>query len=278
MKPVESLDNEKRDELSDRQFTAEWERWHLAREERLASPLGFLAITGLHWLRGEPERFNDAPGVWSATGDGVDVELGDGEVLTIDDNFVTGRYHFDDVDEHGTWAHCGDTVIEVALRDGQFMIRPRDPHHDVRARYTGTPTYAANREWAVPGIFLPYEKPRTITVGASIEGLEHVFQSSGDVAFELSGQELRLIAFDEEETGELSFIFSDLTSGVTTYPACRFLTVSAAREDGRVNMDFNRATNPMCAYTEFATCPLPPAGNRLPVSVEAGEKVPASSH
>jgi len=115
-------------------------------------------------------------------------------------------------------------------------------------------------------------------VGASIDGLEHVFQSSGEVEFELSGQKLRLIAFDEEETDELSFIFSDVTSGVTTYPACRFLTVNGALEDGRVDMDFNRATNPVCAYTDFATCPLPPAGNRLPVRVEAGEKMPLNSH
>jgi hypothetical protein len=69
-----------------------------------------------------------------------------------------------------------------------------------------------------------------------------------------------------------------MTSGVTTYPACRFLTVNAARKDGRVDMDFNRATNPMCAYTEFATCPLPPARNRLPVRVEAGEMIPINSH
>jgi uncharacterized protein (DUF1684 family) len=275
---VESLDDARRNGVNDPQFVAEWESWHQAREERLSSPDGFLAITGLHWLRADPERFNDAPGAWSSSGGGVDVELGEDEVLLIDDNLISGRYHFDDVDEHGTWAHFGETLIEVALRDGQFMIRPRDPRHDVRARYTGTPTYAASREWAVPGIFLPYEEPRAITVGASIEGLEHVFQSSGDVAFELSGRDLRLVAFDEEETDELSFIFSDLTSGVTTYPACRFLTVSAAGEDGQVIMDFNRATNPMCAYTEFATCPLPPAGNRLPVSVEAGEKVPPTSH
>jgi uncharacterized protein (DUF1684 family) len=216
--------------------------------------------------------------MWSCTGGGVDVELGDDEALTIDDGQVTGRYRFDDVDERGTWAHFGDASIEIALRDGRFMIRPRDSNYEVRTRYTGTPTYAPHREWAVPGVFNPYERARPITVDASVEGLEHVFQSSGDVEFELSGQRLRLIAFDEEDTGELSFIFSDLTSGVSTYPACRFLTVGAPEEDGRVNMDFNRATNPMCAYTAFATCPLPPAGNRLPVAVEAGEKLPPASH
>jgi uncharacterized protein (DUF1684 family) len=260
-----------RDEVD---FVAEWQRWHEAREQRLASPHGFLAITGLHWLTRAPQRFSDAPGEWSSADFGVDVELGADEALTIDDRLVTGHHHFDDVDEHGTWAHSGDVAIEVALRNGQFMVRPRSPHHDVRTHYTGTPTYPATSEWVVPGRFVPYVEPQSVTVGASIDGLEHVFQSSGEVAFELSGLHLRLIAFDEDETDELSFIFSDLTSGVSTYPACRFLTVNAPREDGHVTVDFNRATNPMCAYTNFATCPLPPAENRLPVHVEAGEKMP----
>jgi len=79
-----------------------------------------------------------------------------------------------------------------------------------------------------------------------------------------------------EQSDELSFIFTDLTSGVTTYPACRFLTVVGPRENGRVDLDFNRATNPACAYTDFATCPLPPPGNHLSVRVEAGEKMPLS--
>jgi len=266
------------DEQSETDFVEEWEQWHRAREDRLASPHGFLAITGLHWLGGDPERFHDAPGAWSSTNDGVDVELADGEELVIDDGLVTGHHRFHSLDEHGTWAHHGDVVIEVALRDGRCMIRPRDPNNEVRTNYSGTPAYPASTRWVVPGEFVPYDTPQSVTVGASIDGLEHVFSSSGEVEFELSGMTLRLIAFDEEETDELSFIFSDVTSGVTTYPACRFLTVSAAREDGRVDMDFNRATNPMCAYTEFATCPLPPAGNRLPVRVEAGEKIPINSH
>lgn len=259
-------------------FAAEWERWHRAREERLASPLGFLAITGLHWLGSEPERYPDAPGAWSSSANGVQVDLADDEELVIDDVPVRGRYDFDDVDAHGTWARHGDVVIEVARRDGVFMIRPRNPNNAVRVNYTGTPTYRPSADWIVPGQFLPYDRPRPVTVGASVDGLEHVFQSSGEVEFELSGQSHRLIAFDEEATDELSFIFSDLTSGVTTYGACRFLTVNAASGDGRVSMDFNRATNPICAYIEFATCPLPPAGNHLAVRVEAGEKLPLNSH
>jgi hypothetical protein len=255
-------------------FMAEWRRWHDDHEQRRASPHGFLAITGLHWLSDEPERFDDAPGAWSTTGDGVVVQLGDAEELEIDEGRVTGHYHFDNVDETGTRAGFGDAIVEVAHRDGSFMIRPRDPNHEVRRRYSGTPTYAASTEWVAIGTLVPYDEPRTINVGASVEGLTHVYSSPGEIEFELAGQRLRLIAFNGEESDELFIVFTDLTSGTTSYAACRFLGVDAPGSDDRVTLDFNRATNPPCAYTNFATCPLPPLGNDLPVRVEAGEKAP----
>jgi uncharacterized protein len=87
---------------------------------------------------------------------------------------------------------------------------------------------------------------------------------------------LRLTTFNGHRPGRLSILFTDATSGVTTYPANRSLQVDAPAADGTVTLDFNRATNLPCAYTEFATCPLPPAENRLPVAVEAGEKDPRS--
>ena len=259
-------------------FVTEWEHWHHDHERQLASPHGFLAISGLHWLGLEPERFDDVPGVWRRDAKGVEVLLGDGEERVVEGSRVTGHYHFNNVDEHGQRASFGDAMVEVAQRDGDFMIRPRHPDHENRTRYVGTPTYPASTEWVARGTFLPYDEPHSVTVGASVEGLAHVFESSGEVEFELLGQTLRLIAFNEEQSDELSFIFTDLTSGVTTYPACRFLTVVGPRENGRVDLDFNRATNPACAYTDFATCPLPPPGNHLSVRVEAGETMPLESH
>jgi uncharacterized protein (DUF1684 family) len=262
------------DGIEDSEFIAEWRRWHHDHEQQRAGPHGFLAITGLHWLSDEPVRFDDVPGEWSSTVDGVDVQLGDAEELEIDERRVSGHHHFDDVDEFGTRARFGDAIVEVAHRDGIFMIRPRDPNHEVRRRYTGTPTYAASTEWVAVGALVPYDEPRPINVGASVEGLTHVYTSPGEIEFELAGQRLHLIAFNGEESDDLFIVFTDLTSGTTSYSACRFLSVDAPGSDGRVTLDFNRATNPPCAYTNFATCPLPPHGNDLPVRVEAGEKVP----
>ena len=95
-----------------------------------------------------------------------------------------------------------------------------------------------------------------------------MYAAPGEIEFTVDGQALRLIAFNGYKPGSLHILFTDATSGVTTYPANRSLAVAAPGPDGAVTLDFNRAVNLPCAYTEFATCPLPPAGNRLPVAVE----------
>jgi uncharacterized protein len=94
------------------------------------------------------------------------------------------------------------------------------------------------------------------------------------VEFELAGRSLALTAFNGKDPGSLFVLFTDATSGVTTYAANRSLALGVPDADGRVVLDFNRAVNLPCAYTDFATCPLPPAENRLPVAIEAGEQIP----
>jgi uncharacterized protein (DUF1684 family) len=126
----------------------------------------------------------------------------------------------------------------------------------------------------IRGHYRPFDTPRDVTVGSVVEGLQHVYAASGAVEFEVDGRPLALTAFNGLTPGSLHILFTDATSGVTTYPANRSLQVAAPDSGGRVILDFNRATNLPCAYTGFATCPLPPAENRLPVAVEAGEQIP----
>jgi uncharacterized protein len=101
-----------------------------------------------------------------------------------------------------------------------------------------------------------------------------VYDAPGRIEFELDGKPLALTVFGNEHGGGLIALFVDVTSGVTTYGANRSLHLDAPDADGHVTIDFNRATNLPCAYTDLATCPLPPAENRLPVAVEAGERIP----
>ncbi|MET8979551.1 DUF1684 domain-containing protein [Streptomyces sp. NPDC004539] len=256
-------------------FVAEWEEWHRRREETLTGPHGFLAITSLRWLSPEPERFEDAPGAWSSGDEGVVVELADGEELVLDGTVLTGRHSFGSIPERASlYVRAGDTVLEIAKRGGSDLLRPRHPDNPLRVNHRETPAYAPDPDWAVPGRFVPYDTPREVTVGAAVEGLEHVYDSPGQVEFELAGAVHRLTAFNGPTPGSLMVLFTDETSGVTTYAANRSLQIAAPDARGAVTVDFNRAGNMPCAYTDQATCPLPPRENRLPVAVEAGEKLP----
>jgi hypothetical protein len=258
-------------------FHDQWAAWHAAHETRRADAHGFLAITGLSWLDEQPQQISGVPGAWSTGPDGPVVELAPGEQLVVDGDPVTGRYAFGPIPERGgRTATAGDVAIEVARRGGNDIVRPRDPAYGPRLSYTGTPTYAPDLRWHVTGRYVPFDAPRPTTVGAAVEGLEHVYDAPGSIEFSLDGQSLSLTAFEGPTPGSLSVLFTDATSGVTTYAANRALLVDPPGPDGTVTLDFNRATNLPCAYTEFATCPLPPAENRLAVAVEAGEQIPVA--
>ena len=256
-------------------FAAEWERWHKQHEDRLAAPDGFLAITSINWLSESPARFSDAPGAWAADDSGVWVVLDDGEELQLDGAVIRGRHHFGRIPERGG-VFPGDAsgVYEVARRGGNDILRPRHPDNGLRTAFRGTPAYAPDPRWVIRGHYRPFETPRDTTVGSVVEGLQHVYAAPGAVEFEVDGQSLALTAFNGHAAGSLHILFTDATSGVTTYAANRSLQVAAPDADGTVVLDFNRATNLPCAYTEFATCPLPPAENHLPIPVEAGEQIP----
>jgi uncharacterized protein len=256
-------------------FTADWDAWHKTHEDRLAAPDGFLAITSINWLTETPTRFPDAPGEWAADDSGITVDLAPGEELTLDGVRIGGRHNFGTIPERGgVFPADADGVYEVAKRGGNDILRPRHPGAPLRAAFRGTPAYAPDPRWVIRGRYRAFDEPRDITVGSVVEGLEHVYASPGVVEFEAGGQRLSLTAFNGPGPGGLHILFTDATSGLTTYPANRSLQVAAPDTDGTVTLDFNRATNLPCAYTEFATCPLPPAENRLPVAVEAGEQIP----
>jgi uncharacterized protein (DUF1684 family) len=257
------------------EFADRWAEWHREHELRRADPHGFLAVTGLYWLTDRPQRVAGVPGRWSTGPDGPLVTLDDGEELAVDGQPVRSSHAFGPIAERdGRTATAGDVEIEVARRGGHDIVRPRDPGHPLRTEHRGTPTFAPDPRWAVRGRYEPFSEPRPTTVGAAVEGLEHVYEAPGRVTFSLDGQQLALTAFAGPTPGSLFLLFTDATSGVTTYAANRSLSVAAPAPDGTVTLDFNRATNLPCAYTDFATCPLPPAENRLPVAVEAGEQIP----
>lgn len=257
-------------------FASHWQRWHDQHEAHRADPHGFLAITSLNWLTPEPRRFPDAPGAWRADEtSGVTVELGPGEELTLDHETIRGTHTFGRVVERGgIFPRNRAGVYEVARRGGNDILRPRHPDSPVLLAYQGTPAFDPAPRWAVRGRYVPFPAPRDTTVGSVVEGLQHVYEAPGTLEFTLAGRDFSLTAFNGKAPGSLLVLFTDATSGVTTYASSRSLTVDKPDASGNVVLDFNRAVNLPCAYTAFATCPLPPAGNHLDLAVEAGEKAP----
>ena len=254
-------------------FTAEWQAWHANRERDLAEPYGWLALVSLDWLGETPRRHGELPGLWWQDADAAYLDP-DGGQLTYDGKPVTETIRFELVNSGaGTRVLAGDVEIEVARRSG-YLIRVHDPKAEVLRDFHGVPAYEPNPNWVLTGTYEPFDEPVPTTVGAVVEGLSHVYVAPGRVSFERDGVTHTLTAFNGKGRGGLSILFTDTTSGVTTYPANRSLPVGAPAADGTVVLDFNRAVNLPCAFTDFATCPLPPAGNHLPFAVEAGEKLP----
>jgi uncharacterized protein (DUF1684 family) len=217
----------------------------------------------LHWLSDEFEEFDDLPGRWRADVTATHVEG------------IAGTDRVEPVEgAPGLLVEDGERRIEVIRRTGSVALRIHDPKSPRLAAFRGIPAYAPDERWKVDGTFIPYDEPRTLTTGAVVEGLEHHHTAIGVVDFDIDGQPLRLVAF-AGRAGGLHVLFTDRTSGVTTYPACRGLSIDPPRSDGAVTLDFNRAANLPCSFTDFATCPVAPAENRLPVAVEAGEQDPA---
>ncbi len=263
-------------------FGREWEQWHREHEARRADPHGFLAVTGLHWLGAEPIALPDAPGSWHLRPGGAVVELAAGETLGLGGETLRGRHTFAAIPERGgvnlTFSDGEVTgIVELAQRGGHTIVRPRRSDHPFLAAYAGTPTYVPNPRWRVAARFRPFDAPRPTAVGAAVDGLTHVYDAPGVLEFDGRGETFALTAFPGHgEAGSLLVLFTDATSGLTTYAANRSVTVAAPDLDGWTIIDFNRAVNLPCAYTDHATCPLPPAENRLPIGIEAGEKTPLS--
>ncbi|MDT7652847.1 MAG: uncharacterized protein QOI36_4253 [Pseudonocardiales bacterium] len=253
-----------------------WQEWHAERENVLRAPHGWLSLTGLHWLDAAPAAYPELPGTWRATGDGgVEVTAAASCGLEIDGAVVDGTVRIEPVDGlPGVLVTVGDRRIEVIRRTDSYALRVRDPQALTLTAFDSIPTYPVEPRWVLIGRFEPYDELRPITVDAVVEGLNHYFTAVGEVHLEIDGQRQRLVALPGKE-GALSLHFRDATSGHGTYGGGRILATGDPAEDGTVIVDLNRTVNLPCAFTEFATCPLPPAGNTVTVPVEAGERSPA---
>ncbi len=248
-------------------FTQEWHAWREERDRIVAAPGGILPVTSITFLTSDPARIERIPGSWSSAPDGVVVDLAEDEGAIAGG---TGRVVLPRAPQ---FIPHGELTIEILPLDGWDIVRVRDPHSPALTAYAGTPAYAPDPAWRLEGRWIPVVEQ--VDLGSVIERLSHTAESPGVVEVEVGGRTRRLTATPARGRSDaVVLLFRDATSGHTTYAAVRELLVSLPQEGDRVIVDFNRAYNKPCAYSDFAVCPLPPHGNILDVAVRAGERTP----
>jgi hypothetical protein len=261
---------------------AETQAWHERRLRSLTSDDGWLTLVGLHWLEEGESAAGSAEGLAVQLAAGAPAKLGtftrrgaevsfspspEAKVTLRGEPFRGGALKTDaggapDVLEVGTLR------MHVIVRGARVGLRVKDREAPARKAFHGIERYPVSGEWRVTARFEPAKAERKIAVPTVLGTVEEMV-SPGTAVFQLKGKEYRLTPVLED--GQLFFIFADQTNKTETYGAGRFL-YAALPKDGAVVLDFNRAYNPPCAFSPFATCPLPPKENRLAVRIEAGEK------
>jgi uncharacterized protein len=270
---------------SDVGYRAGIEKFREDREAALKTDTGWLTIAGLFFLTKPQTSFGSDPandivltagapahaGTFALHDGKVAVTAASGVGFVLNGRTVTNAVLKSDAIGSPDRIGLQDLTLWVHQSGDRLAIRLRDKNNHLRKEFTGLSWYPVNEAYRVDGEFAPYDTPRTMQIPNILGDLDEMV-SPGLVTLSIGGRRMQMVTIvDPDHDKELWFIFRDLTTGTETDPAARFL-YTPLPVNGKLTLDFNRAQNPPCAYNAFATCPLPPQENRLPVRVEAGEK------
>jgi uncharacterized protein (DUF1684 family) len=272
-------------------YQKEVETWRQKRLASLKREDGWLTLVGLYWLKPGENRLGSDPGdpillpagkapaqagVLTREGGTVSLTVQPGVDLTADGKPVTAGMKLEtDAKGKPTLLQLGSLSFYVIERGDRLGVRIKDRTSPMLASFRGIDQFPIRPEWRVVARFEPY-KDKKIPI-ANIIGQVDDSPSPGAVVFDWQGKTYRIDALEGGDDGSLFLVFGDRTNGSETYGAGRFLDTDPPK-DGKVVVDFNTAYNPPCAFTAFATCPLPPAQNKLAIKVDAGEKKVAGGH
>jgi uncharacterized protein (DUF1684 family) len=259
------------------------EKWREQHEASLKADDGWLTVAGLFWLHegdnscgSDPNRDIRLPsgrapanlGVFRLQGGKTSFRGVPGLAVRINGKPAIATVDLkSDVGGRPDILSFADFSMYVIKRGPKYGVRLKDIHSQMRRDFHGLKWYPVKESYRIVAKWAPYESAHTMPV-PNILGQTENEPSPGYATFRLKDREYRL--YPVLEGNQLFFIFRDLTSGKTTYGAGRFL-YSEMPKEGKVLLDFNQAYNPPCAFTPYATCPLPPKQNRLNVAIEAGE-------
>jgi len=275
-------------------YIAEVDAWHTERLDNLRTDTGWLTLVGLHPLsRGENNigsgGDNDvvmtaaAPvrlGTVIITGEEAKFQVADGVLVSIErggddkvQSFAGGEIN-SDASGPADKMMTGSLVFFVIQRGEKFFLRVKDRQSEVYTQFTGIERFPVDPTWRIEAQL--EGEAGTIRV-ANVLGQVSAEPTPGTLVFTLEGETYRLQPTGEADE-KLFLVFGDASNGHETYPGGRFLVTGVPDQDGKVILDFNQAYNPPCAFTEYATCPLPGMANRLDIAVMAGEKIWGTGH
>jgi uncharacterized protein (DUF1684 family) len=267
----------------DQDYRQSFEKWKadLVADRRQ----NWLTLVGLFWLKPGANTFGSDPnnelvlpagtapgkaGKFDLQGKNVSISFRDGVSGTVGGMPVTTTHLDPDVSGHPTVVELGSLRMHLIQRGDRSGIRVKDLKNPAVDKYRGATFYPLSAAYRIRAEWVPGDGKRTVIV-PNVLGDVTPTPVVGEARFRVDGQEVHLSAVGGDPEHGLFFIFNDMTRKTDTYPAGRFLETEPVK-DGKVVLDFNRAYNPPCAVTPYATCPLPPKEDQLTVSILAGEK------
>lgn len=266
-------------------YQQEIDQWHRNRENNLKKETGWLTVSGLYWLAEGENSFGTSkenkivfPEGKAAAQMGSFILLNEEVRLTIlpnievkrnDTLFSTGIIFNKDMEEQSVILSHKNLRWFIIKRGNKYGVRLRDLDSDARKKFTHIERFPVNENWKINALYDAPISKKTIPIHDVIGNTtETTF--GGTLTFEIKGIKYKLDATLEGDD-DLFIVFADYTNGIKTYGAGRFLYAKKPQDGNTVILDFNKAYNPPCAFTDFATCPLPPDQNKLPFEVLAGE-------
>lgn len=268
-------------------YQHEMKEWRADRDKGLRDENGWLTLVGLFWLdEGENKIGSDAgsdkvifpegkapalAGTLVRHGKEVRLDPTPGGGISVEGKPVTAPLALTrDAEGKPTILQLGSLTFFIIERGDKVGVRVKDNKSPALSAFRGLDYFPVQPAWRIDARFEPYKPAKKVPI-ANVLGQVTDEDSPGAVVWDWQGKTYRLDALSGGDDGSLFLLFADQTSGKETYGAGRFLDAGAPK-DGKVVVDFNTAYNPPCAFTAFATCPLPPVQNRLALRVEAGEK------
>jgi uncharacterized protein len=271
----------------DAAYLQSFEKWKAEQVDDLKK--NWLPLAGLYWLKPGVNSFgSDAAneivfpkgpahaGEFDLAGKDVTIKLLSDARAMVAGKPLTSAKLDPDISGHASVVEMGTLQFHVIVRGERVGIRLKDNDSAAVRNFRGMIFYPLDMNYVVTAKWVPSDGKKTIDVPNVLGDVTSV-PAAGTVVFKINGEEQRLTALGADLSKGLSFVFNDLTAKTDTYPGGRFLDTDAVTS-GTVVLDFNRAYNPPCAVTPYATCPLAPKENRLTVAIPAGEKFDKAAH